>query len=233
MAVRLLPWALLLVIVSAAPSWAVPLVTIEETFDGEIDQASWRVGPLDGIAATDGHPGAFLHLPQLDTAAPRISTVSALAAPFLGNYRSRGVVALGIDINLFSVSVGAEQRPVTLVLYSDMGTPDDAADDCEAAFVGRFVGRPGTGWKAHNFVVPSQSPTLPQGWILVGPCADLPTDASWNHVIQDVGRVSFDLGEPGYFYYFQLWDLGFDGPRITSWRSGTGPSTSVPVVPVD
>lgn len=198
-----------------AAAVAAPTTTIAEPFDGTIDQASWRVSTADEIVSSGGHPGNYLHVPDVDFAVPRITTVDPQAAQFLGDYRARGVVGAGVDIDLFSVSISADARPVTLLLFSDMGTPDDPSDDCEAATVsGKNLPKPGMGWRSFEYKVPSQSTTLPQGWQLVGACGNLPPDAAWDFVVQHVQRASFDLGEPGFFYFFQIWSIGVDNPRI-------------------
>lgn len=237
---RIVMWVLFL-LVAAAPSWAAPVVTIEETYDGPADQISWGVSPyFDQIESSGGHPGAFLHLPRFDTAEPSILTIPGRAAQFLGDYRAKGVISLGVDIDLFAVGLDvdmsgtADHRPVTLVLHSDMGTPDDPSDDCDAAVVGRSVSRPGTGWRSYDFIVPSKSPVLPPRWQLVGTCANLAPNDAWNRTIQNVGQARFDLGEPGFFYFFQFWNLGYDNPRISfrtlDFGGGTG---AVPVEPID
>ncbi len=241
-------WALFLA-VAVLPSWASPVVTVVETYDGPPNQTSWGVNPyLEQVETSGGHPGAFLYVPRYDTAEPSIITIPipGRADKFIGDYRSKGVIALGVDINLFACGLDpdmtlgtCEQRPVTLVLHSDMGTPDNPLDDCDAAFVGRFAPRPGTGWKSFDFNVPSQSPILPTRWQLVGTCADLSPNDAWNRLIQNVGEARFDLGEPGYMYFFQFWRLGVDNPRISSGTLtnvgdgqgvGIGP---VPVQPID
>lgn len=79
-------------------------------------------------------------------------------------------------------------------------------------------------WKTFDFKVSSQSTTLPQGWVVVGACAGLSSDDAWNRVITRVGRASFDFAEPGFFYFFQIWSIGFDNPRITLGKGGTGPT---------
>jgi hypothetical protein len=231
--IRTFAVAVTLAALFAAPSWGMPSVTVTETFDGTIDQATWRMGTQDEILPAGGHPGAYLRVPQLDTAEPRISTVPSLAPQFLGDYRERGVIGLGIDVNLFDVGISAVGRPVSLFLHSNMGTPDDPLDDCEVVFVGpKNVPKPGAGWRPYEFKVPAWSRTLPQNWIVNGTCAGLSPDETWNRVISNVTEASFDLGEPGYFYYFQIWDLGFDNPRITLGKGGTGP-TFVLIEPLD
>ena len=47
-------WVLFLV-VAAAPSWAAPVVTIVETYDGPADQITWGVSPyFDQIESSGG-----------------------------------------------------------------------------------------------------------------------------------------------------------------------------------
>lgn len=73
-----------------------------------------------------------LHNPQIDTGVPQPISVdpterSSWALP-------RGpVISLGIDVNNYSASIGVDRsRRIALVLTSDMGTPNDPSDDCDA-----------------------------------------------------------------------------------------------------
>jgi hypothetical protein len=198
----------------ALPCAAAPTVTVTETFDGPVEEASWRVAAFDVIPEFGGWPGSYLRVIGLDTFGPRIFTVPELASKFLGDYRAKGVTGLGVDINLFSTDFGAEGRPVSLYLTNRMD-PEDPYDDCDAVYVGsKNVPKPGTGWKSFDFRVPSQSAGLPPGWVMVGECGGLDPDAAWNAVITDVEHASFYFGEPDWFYIFQVWNLGFDNPRI-------------------
>ncbi len=235
-------WILVLV-VAALPSWAAPVTTVEETYDGPPDQTSWGLSPwYEQVEPSGGHPGAFLYVQRVDAAEPSLLTIPGRSADFLGDYRAKGVISMGVDINLFgcgldpNMTLGTcEKRPVTLILHSDMGTPDDPLDDCDAAFVGRFLARPGVGWRSYGFIVPSRSPVLPPRWQLVGTCANVSANEAWNRLIQNVGEARFDLGEPGYMYFFQFWSLGFDNPRISSGTldlDGDG-AGAVPVEPID
>ena len=201
----------------AIPSWAAPSTTVTETFDGTLEEATWRVAPFDVIEPSGGSPGAYLHVSGLDTFGPRIFSVEGLDQKFVGDYRAKGVTGLGVDVQLFGTDFALGARPISLYLNSDMGTPDDTLDDCDAVLVGpKNVPRAGTGWKAYDFKVPSQSATLPNGWVLVGTCGSLPPDDAWSYVITHVKQPSFYFGEPDFFYISQIWDVGFDNPRITS-----------------
>ncbi len=238
---RFAMWILALA-VAAAPSWAATVVSIVETYDGPPDQTAWGVSPyFERIEPAGGHPGAYLHLPRFDTAEPSLVTVPGRSAQFLGDYRSKGVISRGVDIDVFACGLDVDMtlgtcrhRAVTLVLHSDMGTPDDPSDDCDAALVGRSIPSPDTGWGSYVYNVPSENPVLPPRWQLVGTCANLDPNDAWNRLIQNVGQARFDLGEPGFFYSFQFWNLGYDNPRIVlSTLDAGGGSGAVPVAPID
>lgn len=218
--------SLAMLALSVSPAWSTQSTTVTETFDGTIEEVSWRVAAFDEIAPSGGNPGAFLRVENLDSAIPHIFTITDLAAPsFLGNYRDKGVTGLGIDVKLFAIDFGAEGRPVSLVLSSDMATPEDPSDDCDAWLVGpKNVPRPGAGWKRFDFRVPSETTTLPRAWVLVGTCAGLTPDEAWNRVITDVDRASFAFGQPDFFYIFQNWTLGFDNARIVHGTGGGTPT---------
>jgi hypothetical protein len=202
--------------VLAVPASAAPTTTIAETFDGTLGQATWRLGTLDTIEPNGGNPGAYLHNPQLDSAVPTPVYVGSLPSPFFGNYRAANVTTLGLDVNLYAASFGVDnKRPISLVLTSDMGTPDDPSDDCDVYTVGnKNVPRPGTPWRAFDFRVPSDATTLPNGWIVRGACAGLSANDAWNAVITDVTHVSFPFADPDTLWFFQIWDLGIDNVRI-------------------
>jgi hypothetical protein len=202
----------------AGPAGAAMTTTVSETFDGTLAEVTWRLGTLDEIVSDGGNPGSYLRNRQLDAAVPTPVYVGPLPSAFFGNYRAANVTSLGFDVNVFAASIGVDaKRPISLVLGSDMGTPDDPSDDCEVYFVGsKPVPRPGSSWRAFDFRVPSGEIALPKGWTVRGSCAGLGPDAAWNAVIQDVDRVSFPFADPDTLWYFQIWDLGIDNVRIAT-----------------
>lgn len=218
----------LLVAALTSPAHAALTTTALESFDGTLDQATWRLSIRDEIDPSGGHPGSFLHNPETDSAVPQPIYVGPPDTPFLGNYRAAGVVSLGIDVNVYSASIGVDRtRSLSLVLTSDMGTPDDPSDDCDAYTVGGRLPQPGSGWKSFTFKVPSGRPTLPPGWVIRGDCAGLSGDEAWNKVIANVTRVVFPFSDPDILWYFQIWDIGLDSVRVTSragHRSPVAPS---------
>ena len=206
--------------VFSVPAHAAIATTAIESFDGTLDEATWRLSIRDEIDPAGGHPGSFLHNPQTDSAVPQPIYVGPPGTPFLGNYQAAGVVSLGIDVNIYSASIAVERtRPLSLVLTSDMGTPDDPSDDCDAYTVGAKLPQPGSGWKSFSFKVPSGRPTLPSGWVIRGACAGLSQDDAWKAVITNVTRVVFPFADPDTLWYFQIWDIGLDSVRVSS-RTG-------------
>ena len=195
--------------------------TITESFDGTLDQAVWRLGTLDEIVADGGSPGGYLRNRELDAAVPTPRFIGPTPSPFLGDYRAANVISMGLDVDVFAASFGVDpQRHLALVLSSDMSTPDDPSDDCDVYDVSSApLPRQGAGWRPFDFAVPSAQTTLPRGWTVLGTCGGLSPDAAWNAVITNVTRVSFPFSEPGFAWFFQVWDVGIDSVRIESLSS--------------
>jgi hypothetical protein len=189
--------------------------TFTETFTGGSNTGGWLYGgPGETIEATGGNPGAYLHSPSLDTFAPQPRT-SGPDSVFTGDFRTRNITGIGIDLITIDVDFSAAGRPLTLMLVSDAGTPADPSDDWAVYLIGPAnVPVPGEGWVSFSFPVPSQSPSLPPGWqtIALGPNSPPP---DWNDVITDVDQVRFFYGDPTNFFIFQMWDVGLDNVSIT------------------
>jgi hypothetical protein len=163
--------------------------------------------------ASGGNPGRFLQVINLDTFAPQPRTQGA--SIFTGDWRSKRVASMGVDLKTIDVDFSAARRPCTLMLHNDNGTPANANDDWAAYFMGPDVPLEGEGWKSYEFDIPYESTTLPPGWktIQLGPNSPTP---DWNVAITDVDRVVFFYGDPEFFFIFQQWDLGLDNARITT-----------------
>lgn len=194
--------------VAAAPT------TFVESYNGT---ATWQLGINDTIETSGGHPGAWLHNAQLDAGVPQPAYTGPMPSPFFGDYRAAGVTSLGIDVNILGASMGVgHTRTMALVLGSDMGTPDDPFDDCQAFYAGHEpLPQPGGGWRSFEFRVPASSTRLPAGWQLDGACGGLSPDDAWNAIITHVTRVGFPFAPPMTMWFYQEWDLGLDNVRIT------------------
>lgn len=199
-----------------------------ETFSGG-NEGAWSLSGGGVVEAAGGRPGAFLHDDYLDTFAPWGQTEWGVASMFTGDYRAQDVIALAANFRVFSVTITAAERPMSLVLVSDAGTPRDPTDDLFVFYVGEDnIPMPGRGWHAYEFDIPSDSPVLPfprsqiegePGWVatvgdMFTPAPD--PDAAWNAVIQDVDQVIFWFHDPRFFAFIQTWDLGMDNPSITT-----------------
>ena len=161
---------------------------------------------LPGLVAPD-------NLECLDV--PFVRTGTTQASPFFtGNLREKNVTSMGIDAILHWVGSSAEERPMSLVLYNDNGTPRDPADDCYAFKTGPNIPLSGQGWISYDYDIPSQSQTIPDGWNIFFECSSDP-DAQWNRLIEDTTHVFFIWAHPESFAIFQMWDPGVDNIRVT------------------
>lgn len=162
---------------------------------------NWTYGPPPIITTTGGNPGAFLRT-SVDTFAPQVRTQGT--SVFTGDYRQTQVESLGVDVIVQSTQFAAS-RPLSIILSSGA---------CQVAFTGAaLVPQPGQGWASFEFAIPSQSTTLPAGWISLSPCST--PDADWNTVMQNVTEVRFFYGDPTFFFIFDIWNTGIDNPRIS------------------
>ena len=199
-------------------------ITFVEGFEHGTNAGGWSYfgDPSNGIEtveASGGHPGRFLHatcsgLGCLDTFAPELRTQLGVDSLFTGDYRRKGVVALGVDLATYGppfVSTGG--RPLTLMLRNDGGTPDDFSDDTVVYRLGtRNIPQANGVWRSFGFRVPSASATLPPGWLVLQGSGN--DDADWNLVITAVSQAEFFYGDPTFFFIFQQWELGVDNLRI-------------------
>lgn len=187
--------------------------TFVEEFTGGTNVGLWTFGGAMSGQPSGGNPDWYRRVDNLDTFAPQLRTQGD--SIFTGDYRARKVTLLGVDLKTFAVDFSAAERPLTLMLVEDNGTPGDSSDDWAAYTIGALdVPVPGQEWTSYSFVVPSQSATLPAGWAtqIYGP--NSPANPDWNQVITDVDRVVFFYGDPELFFIFQQWTLGVDNVRI-------------------
>lgn len=193
---------------------AASALVFTDDFENGRNTGGWTYfAPNEEIETTGGNPDAWLHAWQLDTFAPRPRTT--LESNFTGDFRSRGVSAIGIDLITIAVDFSAAERPLTLMLYSDNGTPGDPDDDWAAYTLGPDIPEPGDGWQSYQFNVPSGETSLPAGWLTVPLGPDSPADPDWNDVITNVSALGFFYGDPTFVFIFQNWDVGMDNVSIT------------------
>ncbi len=189
--------------------------TTTVTFEDGVNTGLWTYGFGMSIPMSGGNPGRYLRSQGLDTFAPQLRTQGS--SIFTGDYRAAGVTALGVDLQTFAVDFSAAERPLSLLLVSDNGTPGNFDDDYAAYIVGDSdIPVPGEGWKSFSFDVPSSSLSLPAGWNFIQFGFKSPANPDWNDVITDVSEVIFFSGDPEFFFIFQMWTLGADNISITT-----------------
>jgi hypothetical protein len=182
-------------------------------------------GPNETTPASGGFPGAYKRTDGLDTFAPTLDTTGS--SIFTGDYRTAGVSALGVDLQSFSIDFPTScQRPLSLQLWNDNGTPGNFGDDTYVYFVSPDDVPCVDGlWRSYSVAVPSQSTTLPSGWG-VDPNSSAAPDAVWNQVMTSVSRVTWFYGDPTFFFIFQMWSVGADNCRIAFSGGATTYCTS-------
>lgn len=206
--------ASIVLLASLATATVARAQTTTEPFTNGTNVGAWTFGnPADTIESSGGNPGHYLHNPNVDTFAPQPRTGEGVQSAFTGDYRTRRVASLEVDLRTLSTQFNFE-RSLSLILEDDAGTPADPTDDCSVYIVtNQLVPQPAEGWKHFIVPVPSQSATLPPGWNVLGNCTGSP-DAAWNSVITDVDRVIWFYGDPTFFYIFDVWDVGMDNARV-------------------
>lgn len=211
---RLLPVALALASPLTIPAAAQCGVSHVDDFTFQ-NQGNWRWGgPLDQLVPTGGFPTDHRASFGIDTFAPILTSTGP--STFTGDYRAAGVTALGVDLQTFDLDFPSScQRPLSLVLTQNNGTPGNPFDDVYVYTVlPQTVPCPDGLWHGYSVDVPSQSTTLPANWG-VDPNWTGTADAAWNTVIADVSSVSWFYGDPTFFFILQMWDIGADNPRIS------------------
>jgi hypothetical protein len=202
-------------------------VTTVETFETGTNDGEWTWGTgSEDFVDSDGAHGRYMRENHLVTFTPRASTGFGLPSAFTGNYRTRNVTSVGIDLAIASVDGNVAGRTVTLILLNDNGTPDDLEDDW-GAFTVTDSPVPPTGvagltgandilqWTSYDVAIPSQSGKLPDGWTWISRNQIRP-NGSWARLMRDVDHVGFIMGDPAQLYPLFVWDVALDNPRITT-----------------
>jgi hypothetical protein len=221
----------------AAAGIAAGQTTFTDTFENGVNAGGWRIGgPDERFESTGGNPGWYLRSSGLDTAIVHTVSNDQIPSPFMGNYRARNVTRAGIDAIVHHVDFSAAERPMTIMLWNNRGTPGNIFDDIGVYLVGPNIPTPGEGWRHFEFTIPSQSAGLPGGWIATEfGSSGMSDDQIWNTVIQDVSYILWYWHDPEYFAIFQMWDVGVDNISITEGSScyaNCDGSTTAPVLNV-
>jgi hypothetical protein len=185
-----------------------------ETFDNGSDNGDWHLTVNPPMLETDGgNPGAYLRA-TADAAVPTwYVPLGTESTYFLGNFADKKVGTLAFDINIFS-GVEVPDRAMTLDLNTTLGT-GDFTKGVDAYYIGTDISQLPLGWQTYEFPVNAASLAIPPGWVVTKGNGRPGTDADWQALMHDVETLGVELGEPGFFYPFGIWDLGLDNARVT------------------
>lgn len=185
-----------------------------ESFEEESrNEGNWTFGRPIIWETLGGNPGRFLYTSDLVTFAPMAST-SSPHSKFTGNYRENKVRAVSADLKTFWSEYPIQGWPISLVLWSNNGTPEDGDDDWFGFARGGEAPQPGQGWQTYRFEIPSDSANLPEGWTLLPNGSHAPRDLTWEKLISHVDTLSFYYGDPSMMQLLMGWKLGLDNPTI-------------------
>ena len=201
----------LLVLAFALPAARAGFV---ETFDNGGNEGDWHltVSP-PSVEPDGGNPGAYLRA-SADAAVPTwYVPIGTPTIYFLGDFVHTKVGTLAVDINIFS-GVEVPDRAVTLDLETTLGT-GDFTKGVDAYYIGTDISTFPRGWQTYEFPINATSPTIPPGWVVTKGNGRPGTDADWQALMNDVETLGVELGQPGFFYPFGIWDLGLDNARVT------------------
>jgi hypothetical protein len=188
-----------------------------DTFDDE-PEGHWTFwAPHEVIEPDGGNPGAFLHAWGMDALSPWVTTTPGMGGLFTGDFRERQVTSLGVDADLIYVDYpNVGDRPMTLLLHCDNGTPGDMQDDWAAYKKGPNIPFLHEGWLSYDYEIPYDSPTFPPDWGFYRFGPNSPDEPDWSVLMADVSLASFMWRDPELYYIFQMWGAGIDNARI-SW----------------
>ena len=185
----------------------------KEEFSVQSGTAGWFFGTGNEVLETaGGNPDYYVHDSTLSSFGPSATMIGP--SIFTGNFRFKRVSSLGIDLKM---DMGSPNRPVTLFLITDRGTPNDNSDDFAAAYThsGDVMNADGV-WRSYDFQI-SVNGAIAAGWQVVpwGTNTTLTPADSWQYLSRNITTTAFLLQEPGYMYILDAWDMGLDNPRIT------------------
>lgn len=208
-----------LTLIIAFATSAMAQLPVVADFEGT-NNGDWTWGNgADTIEATGGNPAGWFHNDYLNTFAP-ILRCGWDAPDWTGNYVAEGVVRISGDFQTISATTQYMQYyPFTVMFRNHMGTPNDIEDDIHVYYNPDLQFSPdvGAGWIHYEFDIPTDfvggAGELPDGWMggsyMTGN-ASFPSDATWQDVMSDIGRIEFWFFHPDMFGVYEWFDVGAD-----------------------
>ncbi len=222
---RLTKRSIVALALAAAPTLAMagPSLLFEDFED--TDFQGWQVNGNEMIFSGLG-TGRYMGIP-FDSFFGVHLTNSAPGSPMTGDLsRHGGDLRFQTDVNVFALrnffggTISPSYFPLTLQLV-DTRDPNNFEDDVSVYFVGAGLPTEGADWQTRTFTIPDPtSVTLPPGWGGTG-YEDpdtfelrLPDGVTYADVLSSVDEFRLTTFVPGYFYGFNLWEVGFDNIRV-------------------
>lgn len=199
-------------------------VIMSEDFE-DADHQGWTVNG-NQMTFPGGNPGTYMGVPLLDFFGIDLRNEDPTSAATGDITRYGNDLNVSVDVRMFHLSstTGDPINPaffnLTLELR-DYGDPGTGFPYTSVFTVIQGLPQINDGWVTYNFVIPLQN-DLPTGW---GGTGDedpvtfeprLPQNRSYLSVLQNVDEFRLTTFEPGYFYGFNFWEMGFDNVNISA-----------------
>ncbi len=198
-------------------------IIMSEDFE-DADHQSWTVNGKQ-MTFPGGNPGTYMGVPYLDFFGIDLRNEDPNSAVNGDLTRHGADLSVSVDVRMFNLtsSTGDPINPgfFNLVLeLRDYGDPGTGFPYTSVFTVIQGLPQIQDGWVTYNYVIPIQN-DLPAGW---GGTGDedpvtfeprLPQNRSYLSVLQSVDEFRLTTFEPGYFYGFNFWEMGFDNVNVS------------------
>jgi hypothetical protein len=216
--------ALVAAAAAALPAVASAGIVMSEDFE-DANHQGWTVNG-NQMTFPGGNPGTYMGVPYLDFFGIDLRNED-LSSPVNGDITRYGAdLSVSVDVRMFNLtsSTGDQINPdwFNLVLeLRDYGDPGTGYPYTSVFTVIQGLPQIEEGWVTYNYVIPIQN-DLPLGW---GGTGDedpvtfeprLPENRSYLSVLQNVDEFRITTFEPGYFYGFNFWEMGFDNVNVSA-----------------
>lgn len=197
------------------------------TCDFETARGPWLVNGNETLVNDGNGPtGQYIVLPDGDFWGVTLSS-DQTSTGLTGDITRHGAaLRVSFDIrtfrfdNFFGEPIDPNSRPLILHLH-DRGDPNDFSDDAGVWISTTAIPATEDGWQRREFTIPLPvGGEMPAGWGGTGgedPVTfepTLPPGRTYASVLASVDEVEISTFQPGYFYTFCFWHIGFDNVLV-------------------
>ncbi len=205
-----------------------------ENFNTAGDYQGWTANGNQMIFP-GGNGGDYIGVPYLDFWGMTLRNDNP-ASGVIGDLSNLDATTWSVDVRVFALDTfGGDPIdpgffPVVLE-FVDYGDPDNNIPFASVYTIGAALPAVAAGWSTLEYTVPSTNQAaLPAGWGGTG-AEDpntfepiLPVGRTYQNVMASVDEVRFTTFVPGFFYGFNLWEVGWDNVKVAPVPA---PSTGV------